>query len=314
MRKILFVMLSCTCISIFVPLLIVAIMGGFVDNSKGDDKLIDVYFHQEDSVKKINLEDYLKGVVCAEMNAVFHQEALKAQAVAARTYTLNKLSQKKDAAHKEAKICTDSTHCQAWTDINSKVDDWGPNAQKNIEKITNAVVSTSDEIITYKGDVISALFHSTSSGQTENAKDVWGKAIPYLVSVKSDGEQASPRYTSTQTISTEEFCNKAKENIKGADFKKELFSDIVRSEAGGIITIKIGGVKIKGTELRKIFNLRSTNVEITNDENNITFNVKGNGHGVGMSQYGANHLAEAGYNYKDILLHYYTGVEITKSN
>ena len=162
----------------------------------------------------------------------------------------------------------------------------------------------------YNGEIISALFHSTSSGNTESAADVWGKEIPYLVSVKSEGEEASPRFTSSMSVTLEEFCQKAQENIEGTNFEGELFSDIVRSDAGGIITMKIGKVEIRGTLLRSIYNLRSTNVEIINDGKNITFNVKGNGHGVGMSQYGANHLAAAGYNYKDILTHYYSGVEI----
>ncbi len=297
-------------ISIILPLLIVAIMGGFVNNIKGDDELISVYFHKEDTVKKINMADYLTGVVCAEMNAVFCDEALKAQAVAARTYTLHKLAQNDTEGHKDAAICTDSTHCQAWTNIDLKVDDWGPNANENTQKIKNAVTSTADEVIMYNGEIINALFHSTSSGNTENAADVWGKEIPYLVSVKSEGEEASPRFTSSVRVTLEEFCQKAQENIENTNFDEELFSDIVRSDAGGIITMKIGKVEIRGTLLRSIYGLRSTNVEIINDGKNITFNVKGNGHGIGMSQYGANHLAAVGYNYKDILTHYYSGVEI----
>lgn len=311
MKKILYVMISCAFITIIVPLLIVAIMGGLVDNTKGDTELISVYFHQDNTTKKINMEEYLVGVVCAEMNAVFNDEALKAQAVAARTYTQYKLSHKSsDNPHKDAMICTDSTHCQAWTDINKKIDEWGPNASQNYEKIKKAVSSTANEIMMYNGEIVNALFHSTSSGNTENAADVWGKDIPYLVSVKSDGEEASPRFTSTETISKAEFCQKAEENIENTDFSKDLFSDIVRSDAGGIKTLRIGGVEIAGTLLRSIYELRSTNVDIIIDGENIVFNVKGNGHGVGMSQYGANHLAATGYNYKDILTHYYTGVEI----
>lgn len=312
MRKILFVTLACAVISICVPLLIVSIMGGLVDNIKGDDELIDVYFHKEDTVKKINLGEYLNGVVAAEMSAVFGEEALKAQAVAARTFTLNKISQKNADSHKGAKICTDYAHCQAWVDLNEKVDDWGPDAATNSEKIKKAVSSTADEVILYNGELIRALFHSTSSGYTENADDVWGGSIPYLVSVKSDGEEASPRYTSTESISIDEFKRKASENIEDVNFDNELYSNIVRSDAGGIKTLKIGNKEIKGTLFRTIYNLRSTNVQITNDENTVTFSVKGNGHGVGMSQYGANHLAAAGYNYKDILTHYYSGVEIKK--
>lgn len=315
MKKILFIIISCIFISIAVPLLIVALMGGLIDNTKGDDELISVYFHTEDKVKKINLSEYLTGVVCAEMNAVFDEEALKAQAVAARTYTMYKISHPSDDDyHKNALICTDHTHCQAWEEINEKAEVWGDSAAANTEKIKNAVSSTANEIITYNGEVINALFHSTSSGMTESAEDIWGKAVPYLVSVKSDGEEKSPRFESREVFSKEDFLNRAKEHIEGADLSAELFSDIERSQAGGIKKLKVCGIEITGSQLRTIYNLRSTNAQISTDGNNVTFDVKGNGHGVGMSQYGANHLAQSGKSYKEILEHYYSGVQISKSN
>ncbi len=315
MRKILFFVLVCIFITLILPLIIVGIMGGFIDNSRKDDELIDVYFHTEDSVKKINFEEYLTGVVCAEMSATFNTEALKAQAVAARTYSLYKMSKKEnDEYHKGAQLCTDYTHCQAWTDINDKSEAWGQNAKENTEKIKNAVKSTANEVIMYDGKIINALFHSTSSGNTENSSDVWGKEIPYLISVKSDGEEVSPRYESREVLSCDEFIKIATDNIDGVEFSDEFFSDIIRSDAGGIKTIKIGNKEIPGTQMRQIYNLRSTNVQITQDGDNIIFDVKGNGHGVGMSQYGANHLAQTGNNYKSILEHYYTGIEIVKLN
>ncbi len=315
MKKVLFFVFTCIFITLIVPLIIVGIMGGFIDNSRKDDELIDVYFHAEDTVKKINFEEYLTGVVCAEMSATFNEEALKAQAIAARTYSLYKISKKEnDEYHKGAQICTDYTHCQAWTDINDKSEAWGQNAKENTEKIKNAVKSTANEVIMYDGKIINALFHSTSSGNTENSSDVWGKEIPYLISVKSDGEEASPRYESCEVLSYDEFIKIATENIKNVEFSDKLFSDIIRSDAGGIKKIKIGNKEISGIQMRKMYNLRSTNVQITQDGENIIFDVKGNGHGVGMSQYGANYLAEIGSDYKTILKHYYTGVEITKLN
>ncbi len=313
MKKILFFVFACIFITLILPFIIVGIMGGLVDNTKKDDELIDVYFHTEDTVKKINFEEYLTGVVCAEMSATFNDEALKAQAVAARTYTLYKVSQKQnDNYHKGADICTDYTHCQAWTDINDKSEAWGDSAKENTEKIKNAVKLTANEVMMYEGKIVNALFHSTSSGNTENAKDVWGKDIPYLVSVKSDGEELSPRYESREIISCDDYIRLAKENIDGVNFDDALFSDIVRSDSGGIKTLKIGNMEIDGTLLRKIYGLRSTNVLITQNGDNIIFDVKGNGHGVGMSQYGANYLATSGSDYKSILKHYYTGIEIVK--
>ncbi len=313
MKKILFLTISSAFICLILPLIIVAMMGGLIDNSKKDDDLIDVYFHTEDSVKKINLEEYLTGVVCAEMSAAFENEALKAQAVAARTYTLYKLKNNKDDEyHKGAFICTDFTHCQAWTDINEKSEVWGDSAKTNAQKIKNAISETANEVITYNGDVINAVFHSTSSGNTENAKDVWGKDIPYLVSVKSDGEEASPRFKSEETYTADDFKKLATENIKNVKFDDILFSDITRTATGSIKTLKIGNKEIEGTQLRKIYNLRSTNTQITQEGDNIIFSVTGNGHGVGMSQYGANHLAKSGLGYADILKHYYTGVEVVK--
>ncbi len=315
MRKILFFVLVCIFITLILPLIIVGIMGGFIDNSRKDDELIDVYFHTEDVVKKINFEEYLTGVVCAEMSTTFNEEALKAQAVAARTYSLYKISKKEnDEYHKGAQVCTDYTHCQAWTNINDKSEAWGQSAKENSEKIKNAVKSTANEVIMYDGKIINALFHSTSSGKTENAKDVWGKEIPYLVNVESQGEEASPRYTSREVLSCDDFIKIATDNINGVEFSGEFFSDIIRSDAGGIKTIKIGNKEISGTQMRQMYNLRSTNAQITQDGDNIIFDVKGNGHGVGMSQYGANHLANIGSDYKTILEHYYTGVEIVKLN
>ncbi|MDD6484902.1 MAG: stage II sporulation protein D [Clostridiales bacterium] len=300
-------------ITVLLPLAVVYIMGGFADEKSAKGELIEVYFHERDEVVSINSEEYLKGVVAAEMSAGFDREALKAQAVAARTYLYNHLqSNTQDEYHKGAKICTDYRHCQAWADIEAKAADWGERAKEYRDKIESAVEQTRGEVIKYNGEIISALFHSTSSGMTENAKDVWGEEIPYLVSVISEGEEASPRYESEAAFALEDYKSKISESVEGADFEKGLFSDIVRSDAGGIIELKVGGVLIRGTELRRIFGLNSTNVSLTLDSDTVKMNVKGYGHGVGMSQYGANYLAQNGMGYKDILTHYYTGVEISQ--
>lgn len=298
-------------IILFVPLFIVMLMGGLADNSAKDDELISVYFADEDTVKEINTADYLIGVVAAEMPASFEEEALKAQAVAARTYMTYHTAKAKE--HKDgAAVCTDYTHCQAWVDINDKMEAWGDDAKEYRKKVERAVADTAGEIITYNGEAINSLFFSTSSGKTENAADVWGEELPYLVSVDSNGEEEAPKFTSEVRITAEEAKSKLSEQVSGTDFSDGIFSNIIRSDSGGIKTLDAGGVTIKGTQLRSIFGLNSTNAEISEEDGSVIFKVKGNGHGVGMSQYGAEAMAENGSDYKEILMHYYTGCELTK--
>ncbi len=293
---------------LFVPYLIVRLICG-VDVGEGR---VEVYVAEEDAVREMDVRQYIKEVVAAEMPAEFHEEALKAQAVAAYTY-LEHRKTKEFEEHMGADICTDYKHCKAWISEEKRRSLWeADKAEAYWEKISEAVEETAGELIVYDGEAIDALFHSTSSGRTENAADVWGKDIPYLVSVKSDGEELSPRFNSEKTVTKEEFVNIVSDNVENADKNAELFSDIMRSDAGGIKTITVLGQKIKGTELRAMFELRSTNAEIDTDGEMVVFKVKGNGHGVGMSQYGANYMATNGYGYKDILTSYYTGTEIVK--
>ena len=262
--------------------------------------------------QEMDLETYLVGVVAAEMPATFELEALKAQAVAARTYTEKKRGFQ-NADHPTATVCDDPAHCSAYITydkIKERHDaDWLNNLYP---KITNAVNTTRGEIITYNNEPISAVFHSTSSGITENARDVWGGDTPYLVSTKSEGEENSPRYTEEVTLTLDEFKSKINSGTKKADFGSSPSSwigNITKNESGSVNTINIGGVSFKGTDIRSLLGIRSTNFEINiGDKANIK--TKGNGHGVGLSQYGANFMAQQGYEYKDILKKYYTGVEV----
>jgi len=275
---------------------------------------ISVYIASLDTVREMEMSQYLKEVVAAEMPAEFEPEALKAQATAARTYLVNRIqAENKDAKerHKGGDICTDSTHCKAWLSEAERKAAWGEeNADAYWKKISDAVESTSGILITYEEKPISALFHSTSSGFTENAVDIWGGSVPYLVSVESKGEENSPRFTSERTLTIEEFKQIAEGNFEGINWEKGLIGEITRSDAGGIKTIEIGGVTVKGTQFRLCYELRSTNVNLEISQDNITMYVTGFGHGVGMSQYGANYLASQGMDYKEILKTYYTGVEV----
>lgn len=315
MRKFIIQSVLVLIITTLIPAIVCLKFGKYEKPTSEAEKSVSVYIKSEDKVCEMNKAQYLKEVVSAEMPASFEIEALKAQAVAARSYLDSRAAydpENKDNVHKGAQICTDSAHCKAWVPEEKRRESWGADADKNWEKISLAVDETSGEVMTYDGEIISAIFHSTSSGKTEASKDVWGGERPYLVSVDSPGDKLSPKYKSEKEMALLEFKDVATKNIEGVDFSKEIVGDIKRSEAGGILEISIGGVKIKGTRLRTIFGLRSTNVAITVDGQKVHFDVTGFGHGVGMSQYGANYLAAEGKTYDEILKTYYTGVEIVK--
>ena len=317
MKKIIWVILAVILITMLIPLLTYMKNGKYEKPKPETEATVSVYIKDEDKVVAMSKSQYLKEVVSAEMPADFEMEALKAQAVAARSYLESRINAYKKSEtppeHKGADICTDSTHCKAWISEAKRREIWGADADKNWDKIAKAVEETQGETITYNDEVISAVFHSTSSGKTENSKDVWGGERPYLVSVESPGDLESPKYASQNEFTLTDFKRIATENIEGVDFAKGIITGIKRSDAGGITEVTVGGVKIHGTKLRSIYGLRSTNCEIAVAEDKVTFNVKGYGHGVGMSQYGANYMAKQGKNYKEILTTYYQGTQITKS-
>lgn len=278
------------------------------------DKNKKIKLKRGNDIIEMSLLEYLFGVVCAEMPASFHEEALKAQAVAARTYTISKMN-KNIPEHKSADVCDDINHCKAYISENELIDKYGESWTKEYyPKIKDAVLKTDGIIATYSGEPINAVFHSTSSGMTENSKDVWSGDVPYLVSVVSEGEEESPRFSDSVKFSKDEFINRITKSGKNPTFSSDCsnwIGEITKNESGSIKNIKIGGVDFKGTEIRELLGLRSTNFEIIIGEN-ITVSTKGNGHGVGMSQYGANYMAKHGYTYEQILKKYYTGVNIDR--
>lgn len=278
------------------------------------DKNKKIKLKRGNEIKELSLLEYLYGVVSAEMPASFHEEALKAQAVAARTYTISKMN-KNIPEHGDADVCDNINHCKAYISEDELTEKYGESWMKeHYPKIKNAVLETDGIIATYSGEPINAVFHSTSSGMTENSKDVWSGDVPYLVSVVSEGEEESPRFNDSVKFSKDEFIKKISQSGKNPTFSDDISSwigEIIKNESGSIKTIKIGGVNFKGTEVRELLGLRSTNFEIALGEK-ITVNTKGNGHGVGMSQYGANYMAKHGYTYQQILKKYYTGINIVK--
>ena len=267
-------------------------------------------------VEQVNLEEYLCNVVSAEMPATFEKEALKAQAIVARTYTIYKILNKK---HDNADICDDSTCCQAWISKDDRLAKWEENQREsNWKKICNAVNETSGKIITYENKPIDAFFHSNSGGITEVPVNVWGgTGYPYLQSVETSGENAYTQYASEVTLSQEELINKLKEKYSdiSIDFaNSEDIKILEYTESTRVKTVKFGNHEISGVEARTLFGLKSTNFEISRDGSNIKFSVKGYGHGVGMSQTGADSMAKNGSGAEEIIKHFYTGVEITEVN
>lgn len=265
-------------------------------------------------IEALDIDEYLYGVVSAEMPASFEEEALKAQAVVARTYTIYKIINNEDK-HGKANICDDSTCCQAWISEKDRKEKWKEDEKDtNWNKILNAVNSTKGEIITYEGKPINAFFHSNSGGATEAPVEVWGgSGYPYLQSVSTSGEDAYSQYSSEVEITKEEFTEKIKE--EHSDFKidfdeKDCIKIEEYTEGNRVKKIKIGNLELSGVEVRNILGLRSANFKVIIEKEKIKFEVIGYGHGVGMSQTGADSLAKEGKTYEEIIHHYYTNVEI----
>ncbi len=287
------------------------------DNTEYPYETVSVYLHDKGIVENIELQTYLCGVLRGEMQPTYEPEALKAQSVAAYTYLvyqkLYNYDLKKDA-HCGADICTDPAHCKAYLAEENARSRWG-NAwyDKYDLKIKAAVADTLHEAIFYGDNVINAVFFSISSGKTESAENVWGYAIPYLVEVDSVYDTSADGFKSEVVVSVAEFKDILSKEF-GCKFGESTLNieNINRSGAGGIITVTVGKKTLTGTEFRMAFGLRSSNIAIELENGNVIFKVKGYGHGVGMSQYGANQLAKQGYNYEEILKHYYTGITLSE--
>ncbi len=295
------------------------------ENTIEEIQMIDYDYKQYDTIKLLHvdtgeieelpLDTYLLGVVSAEMPANFEQEALNAQALVARTYTIYSIVHNQ-GKHGDADICDDSGCCQAWISKEDRMARWDEaEKESNWRKIETAVNTTAGKIITYNGAVIDAFFHSNSGGATEAPVNVWGGTnYPYLQSVETAGEDAYSQYSSEAIFTKEEFNNKilAKHSDFTIDYNKEDAIKILEyTESGRIKTIKIGNLNLSGVEVRTLLGLKSANFTVNIDGDNIKFEVTGYGHGVGMSQTGADSMAKSGSNYEEIVKHFYTGVEIT---
>lgn len=266
-----------------------------------------------EAVLEMDLGTYLTGVVRAEMPASFEPEALKAQAVAARTYTLYKLLSGGNHGE-DADICTDHTCCQAYLDEDGARANWGENADAWEAKVEAAVRDTDGEAVLYGGVPILAVFHSSSPGLTRAAGEVWQSDLPYLQAVSSpEAGERVPNYYSRVELTAEELKAKLQAAFPGADLSGGMESwlrDPAADGAGSVETLSVGGARVKGAQVRGALGLRSAcfTWEVQGDK--MVFFVTGYGHGVGLSQYGASAMAAAGADYREILTHYYTGVTV----
>ena len=278
---------------------------------------IEIYNTETKKVENVDFEDYIKGVVAAEMPAEFELEALKAQAVAARTFSLYRMNKYPDGHpdHPETSLCT-GIHCQAWLSKESLRDRHPSNWMYEYwPKIEEAVESTKGEIITYEGKPIEPLFHSSSGGMTENSEDVFVAAFPYLRGVESPYEEGTPRFSAVKTMNVNDFIATLKSKYPSVSLSKGNLSSKIkaeRTESGRVKRIKVDTLMLTGRDIRTLFGLNSTNFNISLKGDKLEIATKGNGHGVGMSQWGAQGMAEHGSEYTEILKHYYQGVELDK--
>ena len=298
-----------TIILIFIPFFIVNILGineieeielKYINNINVRVKRLST-----NEIQIVPLEEYVVGVLAGEMPVYFELEALKAQAVASRSYVLKRLEYNKDSEYD----VVDSVLNQVYLDDNYLKEAWGKDYVVNINKLRTAVNQTIDEYLEYDGEIIDALFFSTSNGYTEDASVVFNLELPYLKSVESKWDaQTSSVFNSQKTMSLQEFYEKL-----GLEYKKELsFNVLERSDTNRIIKLEINGNMLNATDVYNKLGLRSTDFNLTQVGTNVLIDTKGYGHGVGMSQYGALGMAKEGYNYMQILEYYYTDAEIKK--
>lgn len=271
-----------------------------VKNEVIDNKTYVTVYRTNGTVLTLELEEYIIGVVGAEMPASFHSEALKSQAIIARTYALK--------AMKNNRVLTDDSKTQNYKDINQLKSMWGSSYNTYYNKIKNAVESTKGIYLTYNGSIIEAVYHSTSNGYTESSINVWGNDYSYLTSVESKYDSINSSFLKETFITYEKISKLLNTTVT----KDTNFNILSYTSSNRVDIIEVNGIEYTGVKFRSLLGLRSTDFEIKKQEDGIVFVTKGYGHGVGLSQYGANGMAKNGYTYKQILKHYYKGITISK--
>ncbi len=267
-------------------------------------------------IEKIDMREYVIGSVAAEMSALYHPQALKAQAVASYTYA--KKVGEQNEKYKESSLgdadITDSpdTH-QGYINKKQRKENWGDNFEEYEKKLEDAVDEVFGNYLTYNGETALAVYHSNSAGKTQSAKTLWGSEIPYLVSVESPGDKLSPDYKSVQEFSAGEFKKLAKNcDITLSGDEEKWVGKIERADSGYVMSVKLGSTEVSASKFREEFGLRSCSFDIDYSDGKFTVTCYGYGHGAGMSQYGADYMARQGSSWQEILAHYYPGTEIEK--
>ncbi|MGN0557416.1 MAG: stage II sporulation protein D [Acutalibacteraceae bacterium] len=279
------------------------------EKAEPSDKSVAVWLTNSKKTVKIDILEYLVGVTAAEIGATAHPEALKAQAVAAHTLLLYRRAEN---AGKGYDITDSSDHDQSYFDRNTRKQRWGDHFDSYESTVAEAVGSVLNKTITYNGRPILAVYFDTSSGKTESAANVWGGDYPYLQPVESAADMLSPQYLSTVTYAQSEFASMASSlKLKLSGDASKWLGESVCSQSGTVLKATIGGKSFKGSEIRAAFNLRSANFDAEYKDGKFIFTVRGWGHGVGMSQYGADYMAKKGAKYDEILRWYYTNVKIS---
>ena len=267
-----------------------------------------------ETVEDMALDQYLRGVVRGEMPASFQLEALKAQAAAERTYVYYQLAAGRKEAHPDADVCTDPACCSAWLSEDAAREKWGEDFDGWESRIGEAVAATDGQAALYAGQPILAVFHSSSAGKTAEAGDVWSGDVPYLRSVDSpEGEETVPNYYSAAAFTAAEaqaLLAQAHPELTFSGGPDKWFGAVERDDSGRVSTVEVCGAPLRGVEVRRIFSLRSACFTIDAAADKVTFRVTGYGHGVGMSQYGANELARQGKTWQEILMWYYADITI----
>lgn len=296
------VVIMLTAILIIVNLSIKKVTEPIVMEEGKEPIVIRLLDESTNEITNINLEDYIIGVVAAEMPASFELEALKAQAVAARTFAMYK-KETRNLDYDLIKGVKD----QAYKDNKTLLAQWKVNFFTNYLKIRQAVEETQGQVLTYNGEIINAFYFSMSNGYTENCELVFAQDLPYLNSVSSKWDNESlNNYSYTINFSKEDFCSSL-----GITCDSVEIQDITKSDSNRVLTITINNQTFKGTEMRSKLGLRSTDFDIVMNESGVMITTRGYGHGVGMSQYGANGMAKEGYSYEEIVKYYYQNTEIT---
>lgn len=282
---------------------------------KSPDETVKVFMSEDDLVLSITLEEYLVGVLAAEMLPTYHEQALKAQAVAAYTYLLYKKAEQEsspDSGLKGAYLSNDAATHQGYLTEEERAEKWGDKAGSYEKKLTKAVEDVAGKFITYEGKPIIAAFHANNSGVTHSAETVWGSEVPYLKSVTSVGDKLSPDCVKTVVMTAQEFSS-AVSSLDGCQLSGEADSwvgKIKKDDNGYVKSLTVGGAEFTGMQVRDALGLRSAVFTFEFSDGTFRFTTEGYGHGVGMSQYGADYMARQGSTWEEILKHYYSGVEI----